>query len=24
MDAEPRVRPRAAGHDAPSRRGLDR
>jgi phage-related protein len=24
MDAEPRVRPRAAGHDAPSRRGLER
>ena len=24
MDAEPRRRPRAAGHDAPSRRGLDR
>jgi len=24
MDAEPRERPRAAGHDAPSRRGLER
>lgn len=24
MDAEPRMRPRAAGHDAPSRRGLER
>jgi phage-related protein len=24
MDAEPRQRPRAAGHDAPSRRGLER
>lgn len=24
MDAEPRVRPRAAGHDAPHRRGLER
>ncbi len=24
MDAEPRRRPRAAGHDAPSRRGLGR
>jgi phage-related protein len=24
MDAEPRHRPRAAGHDAPSRRGLER
>jgi phage-related protein len=24
MDAQPRERPRAAGHDAPSRRGLER
>ena len=24
MDAEPRERPRAAGHDAPSKRGLER
>jgi phage-related protein len=24
MNAEPRVRPRAAGHDAPARRGLER
>jgi phage-related protein len=24
MDAEPRGRPRAAGHDAPSRRGIER
>jgi phage-related protein len=24
MDAEPRQRPRAAGHDAPSRRGIER
>ncbi len=24
MNAEPRVRPRAAGHDAPSRRGIER
>lgn len=24
MDAEPRVRPRAAGHDAPRRRGVER
>lgn len=24
MDAEPRARPRAAGHDAPARRGLER